>query len=222
MNSLTTWTGLIAASMLAAMAGGCASSEQTVPYRTHLSVTDSLQREISGLKSQNGALGSRAAKLEEEKRLQLTTIAELESTITFLKNQLVKAPPPPAEGAADPEMEYQRALDLFRDRRYAEAGAAFRSLLDGGIGHKLQDNCRYWIGECLFGSKEYAAAIGEFQQVLAYERSEKKDESQMMIARSYAAMGSRAQAKTEYQKLIKTFPASPYLQRAKDQMSRYK
>lgn len=211
---------LVAAMTTAAALIGCASSDQMIPLQTHQSVTDSLQREIGSAKSQNSTLSARLAKLEEERRRQMTTIAELESTVTFLKSQIAKAPP--AAVVTDPAPSYQRALEMFRSRNYGEAAAAFQSLLDGGVESKLQDNCLYWIGECYFGLREYAKAIGYFQQILMFEKSEKKDESQLMIARSCAAMGNPAQAEIEYRRLIDTYPASPYLQRAKEQMAKLK
>ena len=216
-KALTLWR-LIAAMTAAAALIGCASSDQTIPLQTHQSVTDSLQSEIGSVQSHNGTLIARLAKLEEERRQQMTTVAELESTVTFLKRQIAKVPP----AVTNPAPSYQHALEMFRSKNYPESAAAFQSLLDGGGESKLQDNCLYWIGECSFGLREYGKAIGYFQQVLAFEKSEKKDESQLMIARSCAAMGNPAQAEIEYRKLIDTYPASPYLQRAKEQMAKLK
>lgn len=221
MKNISILRNTAAAAALAFVLAGCGSSGQTVPLERHAVVTDSLQRESTAVKMQNGSLNARILTLENEKRLHLTRIADLESTVTFLKSQIAKAPAavPPA---VDPGVGYQHALELFRGKQYAEAAQAFESLLAGGVDQKLRDNCRYWLGECLFGSKQYNKAIEHFRQVLEFEKSEKKDESQMMVARSYAAMGNGAQAKTEYQKLIDTFPASPYRKRAEAQMTRFK
>ncbi len=222
MKNIVLLLNLAAAALVALLIAGCGSSGQSVPLERHLSVTDSLQREISGAKSQNASLTSRIASLESDKRLQLTRIAELESSVTFLKAQIAKIPPPAPPPVADPRLAYQHALELFRSKQYSQAALEFQSLLDGGIELKLQDNCRYWLGECAFGSKEYAKAIEQFRQVFAYEKSEKKDESQLMIARSCLKMGKPEQAKIEYQKLIDTFPATPYLKQAKEQLAKLK
>ncbi len=42
----------------------------------------------------------------------------------------------------------------------------------------------------------------------------------MMIANSYLAMGEKGKAKEEYERLIKKFPASPYVKRAKAKLSK--
>jgi TolA-binding protein len=229
MTRLLTLWHLLAAVLLSAVLIGCGSSAKTVPLLTHLTVTDSLRKEIANAKTQNGTLSSKVARLEEEKKLQQAKIAELDSTIAFLKTQIGRAPavvPAPTKAVAVPKEDlspsYLSALDLFRAKSYTEAAAMFQSLLDNGVEPKLEDNCRYWIGECLFGSKQYEKAIEQFRKLASFEKSEKKDESQLMIARSYAKLGKTEQAKTEYQKLIDTFPASPYLAQAKEQMAKLK
>lgn len=222
MTKLLTLWHFVGAVLLAAALIGCGSSSNTVPLLTHLSVTDSLRKEVLGAKALAGTLGAKVARLEEEKKLQQAKIAELDSTIEFLKSQIGKAPAAVAVPPAEPEASYMNALDLYRTKNYTESAAMFQSLLDGGISPKLEDNCRYWIGECLFGSKEYDKAIEHFRKLSSYEKSEKKDESQLMIARSFAKLGRADQAKIEYQKLIDTFPATPYLKQAKDQLARLK
>ena len=201
---------------------GCGSSQQMVPLQTHLNLSDSLTQEINALKSQNSALKNRVSTLELGEQQQATRISDLQAMVTSLKEELAKIPPPRTKPAfADANAKYQYALQLFRERNYSESASTLQSLLDAGVAPPMEDNCHYWLGECAFGSKNYSNAIVHFQKVFAFEISEKKDESQIMIARSYGAMGNRVQAKIEYQKLIDTYPASPYLQRAKEQMTRY-
>jgi TolA-binding protein len=225
MTTLSTFWHLIAALALAALAGGCGGSSLTVPLETHQSVTDSLKFEIVNLKAANGTHTARLARFDEEKRVLQAKTAELESTITFLKEQIGRAPataPPAAPPVADASPSYERALELFRAKNYEASASTFQSILDAGSSGELEDNCRYWLGECLFGAREYARAIDHFRKLSPYEKSEKKDESQLMIARSYAKLGQNKRAKLEYQKLVDTFPASPYLKQAKEQMGRLK
>ena len=213
----TTILLLFAALTLPAILAGCGSSAQTVPLDRHTAVTDSLQREITAAKSLGLTLRDRVGKLEQERTAQAMAVADCESTVTFLKSRLAQAPPPAP--AVESGALYPHALALFRSKVYAEAERIFQSVLAGGGDPSLRDNCMYWIGECKFALKEYDGAIGYFQKVLPFEKSEKKDESQLMIARSYAKMGKKEQAKIEYQKLIDGFPASPFLEQAKVQMT---
>jgi TolA-binding protein len=213
---------LFVAIICAILAAGCGSSEQMVSLKTHQSLVDSLNGEINSLNNQTTALRNQVSTLEREKSMQSERITDLETMVSSLKEELTTlAPPVTKTGNLSGRESYLRALQLFNEKKYAEAAGIFQSLLDKGAPPSLDDNCHYWLGECAYGSKQYAEAITHFQKALTYEISEKKDESQIMTARSYAAMSDKEKAKAEYQKLIDTYPASPYLQRAKEQMGRY-
>ena len=57
--------------------------------------------------------------------------------------------------------------------------------------------------------------LARFDEVLDFEWSNKKDDSQIMIARCFSRMGETARSKAEYQKLLDTYPASPYVDLAR-------
>jgi TolA-binding protein len=219
---MRTFWHFLAAIGTAALLVGCGSSSKTVPLLTHLSVVDSLQKEIGNARTQNGVLSSRIGRMEQDQKASAAKLAECDSTVNFLKTQIARPPAStPVQGKGQVGT-YEEALDAYRAKRYADATAMFQALLDGGVEDRLQDNCRYWLGESQFGARQYAEAIENFRKIAAYDKSEKKDESQLMIARSYAKMGKPDQAKIEYQRFIDTFPASPYLPQAKAQLSKLK
>ena len=109
---------------------------------------------------------------------------------------------------------YEGAVSLAKERKFKEATDEFQALLDGGVKSDYADNCHYWIGLCSYGLHNYKAAIEHFQEVEKFKISEKKDDSQFMIAQSYERMGNRAQAQTEYRKFVEMYPNSEYLKRA--------
>ena len=114
---------------------------------------------------------------------------------------------------------YHDALDEFHNRKYEDAAALFQKVYDEGAPKGLDDNCVYWIGECLYGRKQYDSAIAQFKKVFDFKWSEKKDDSQIMIANSYFALGDKKTAKEEYEQLIKKYPASPFVKRAKAKLA---
>ncbi|MBI4810668.1 MAG: tetratricopeptide repeat protein, partial [Ignavibacteriales bacterium] len=144
--------------------------------------------------------------------------AELETQLSELKEKQMPAPPPTKPIIADYRAAYDEALKLFRSRNYKDASAIFLSLLEQEIPVVRQDNCYYWLGECAFGEKKFNDAINYFQKVFTFKISEKKDESQIMIANSYLAMGDKVKAIAEYEKLLKKFPASPFVKRVKEKL----
>jgi TolA-binding protein len=212
---------LFVAIICAILAAGCGSSEQMVSLKTHQSLVDSLNGEINSLNNQTTALRNQISTLEREKSMQSERITDLETMVSSLKEELTTlAPPVTKTGNLSGRETYLRALQLFNEKKYAEAAGIFQSLLDKGAPPMLDDNCHYWLGECAYGQRQYDEAITHFQKTLTYAISEKKDESQIMTARSYVGLGNKEKAKAEYQKLLDMYPASPYIQRAREQMSR--
>jgi TolA-binding protein len=90
-----------------------------------------------------------------------------------------------------------------------------QALLNSGIKDDYADNCHYWLGESNFQLKAYAQAIQHFQQVQGYKFSEKKDDAQFMIARSYELLGDRNKSRAEFQKLVEQYPTSEFVKRAR-------
>jgi len=81
-----------------------------------------------------------------------------------------KVTPPPV--TRDHDLAYY--LDMFRkaraqfeNRQYAHAMTIFRKIRDNADDDLLQVRAMYWIGECLYGLKDYRAAKAQFQEVLA-------------------------------------------------------
>ncbi len=195
---------------------GCHGSEEALNAMSNrLSAS---MRQVDSLRSVNDSLTAAMNKLAQENRLAAAHAAELETQLAQAKE---KAPARPAPSTTNPEGTYQHGLDAYRLKEYEEAIAAFQGALTGGIRENLQDNCTYWIGECLYGEKKYDEAIEQFRKVSAFAVSEKKDDAQMMIANSYLALGDKTRARTEYEKLIKVFPASPYVSKAKEKLARF-
>jgi len=203
---------------------GCGGSEPAVKESEappQPSATEILQKEMNDLKTENNVLNKRVVTLEQDKRIVTAHAAELETELAELKEKQAAAIPPPQRPVvSEPAERYKEALTLFHSRRYPEAAELFRQVIDGGNPERLLDNCYYWIGECLFGEKRYKEAIEQFTKVFTFRISEKKDESQIMIANCYLAMGDKAKAKEGYEALLRKFPASPYVKIAKDKLGK--
>ncbi len=205
---------------LCVLFAGCGSSEETEKESSppQLSATEALQKELANLKMENEKLKNQVARLEQEKRTATARAAELETQLVEQKNKTITPPATVQPTITDARENYKEALKLFHNREYIEASTIFQALLDSDVPIELQDNCYYWLGECCFGLKKYTDAIKKFEQVFSFKISEKKDESQVMIANSYLAMGNKEKAKEEYEKLIKKFPASPFVKKVKEKL----
>ncbi len=228
MHRHRTICGTVIAAIVLSMplAIGCHGSEETMDQRISPSpavTPDSLRQEIAQLKAERDSLKYRVQILDQFTRDATARTSDLEAQLNTLKHRLTSEPSPApatAPSGEDPRGIYRQALDLFRSARYAEAAAAFQEALDGGIEASLQDNCYYWLGECAYGRKDYRQAIDLFDKVFTFQISEKKDDAQIMIANCYLAMGDKANAKAEYEALIKKFPASPFVGKAKAKLQK--
>ena len=206
---------------------GCSSSEemqQEEQKPPQPSATEMMQKELNDLRAENGSLKAQIAKLEQDNRASTVRAAELETQLAELKERMIATPTPASRGTgvnvSNTHAAYDRALNLFRSRNYNEAANTFQAILDAGAPPDLEDNCHYWLGESECGAKNYNEAIGHFNQVFSFARSEKKDDAQIMIANCYYAMGNKSKARAEYQKLIDKYPASPYAKRAKARLEK--
>ena len=196
---------------------GCGgSSEVEKPSPT---IVDSLQASVDSMITENVRCKSQVSRLEQENRNLVAQRAELEAKLAEAK---APPPPPPTLRTSDPQTEYDRGLSLARQKNYQEAEGVFMGLLNSGVPEELESNCPYWIGECYYGMKGYKDALTHFEHVQTYKRSTKKDDAQLMIANCYNRMRDKERAKQEYQKLIDQYPASEYVQRAKDELAKIK
>src|SRR5208283_3203084 len=121
---------------------------------------------------------------------------------------------PAGKSTREDIQQYEGAVALSKERKFKEAIDEFQSLLDGGIKSDYADNCHYWIGLCHYSMHEYKMAIQQFQEVLKFRISKKRDDSQFMIAQTYDRMGNHQQAQVEFKKFVELYPNSEYLQRA--------
>jgi len=174
-----------------------------------------MRHEMDSLMSLNRSMMQQVEALAAENRVLTSRTADLE---VRLRESVPNTPMPPAP-TKDPGAGYAAALSQYMARDFSGAMARFESLLKEGISEDLKDNCHYWIGECLYGMGKYSEAVPHFETALALPHSDKQDDSMLMIANSYALMGNKSAAREWYNKLISTYPASPYLPKAKEKLS---
>ena len=84
----------------------------------------------------------------------------------------------------------------------------------------LEDNCVYWIGEANFQKRRYNEAIASFEKVMTYASSEKKGHAQYMMAQCYERLGDKEKAKAGYEKVVKEYPMSDIVRKAKEHWGR--
>jgi len=207
---------------------------------------DSLQRQVAELvagldtlrvdfQSINGRLddlGQTNQQLMDD--LQLTKddlglqLADLAGRVETLEQQPVVVAPQQAgteqikaeelpEKKETAEELYQRALDLVRkDMQFAEGRKLLKTFADKYPQHDLYVNALYWMGEALYGEKNYEMAILQLQDVISKHPQHPKAAAAMLKqGLAFNALGDGQNARTTMQKVIEEYPDSAQAETAK-------
>lgn len=223
--SLPVLLTIVAVTVLSLLAPGCGTVEETTETRetwtpppAPVANTARLEYRIDSLMNENRRLRQQVDAMSSETRSLNARNAELEMKLTEATAKPKVVTPAPTV-PTDHTSTYSAALSEYRRRNFAGAASQFEGLLKAGIREDLADNCHYWIGESYYGLGKYSQALEHFQMVFNYARSEKKDDSQMMIGNCHLAMQNNTAAKEAFNKLITTYPASAYAKRAQEKMA---
>jgi len=187
-----------------------------------------LQQQIEEIKTENIQLKQKFDAADQKNKELMAKISDLEAAQITAQEKGMKPASAVSSATRSPSMRkapagtstnediqhYEGAVGLAKEKKFKEAIEEFKALLDAGIKADYADNCHYWIGLCYFGLRDYKTAIEHFKDVERFKVSEKKDDSQFMIAQSYERMGNRQQSQAEYRKFIEMYPNSEYLKRA--------
>lgn len=189
------------------------------------------EKQIEDLRTENTGLKQKTAKLEQENRGINARITEVEAKYASEKLRADKAEElakntvqTPKEAEEKPAAEksatgstsaYDVALKAFNAHKYDVAAKGFKAIIDGGSNADVTNRAKYWLGESYFAQKKYKEALPLFQETLKLKNSEKKADAQFMIAQTYERLGDKVKAKAAYEKVVKDYPMSKNVKRAK-------
>lgn len=180
----------------------------------------------NALREENAGLKQKLMKLEQDSQMMMSRISEAEAKLmseTERANraeEALKVVPQPAAPRTTASGNYEDALNAFMTKRYDDALDMFQGILNEGPPKGLDDNCTYWLGESHYAKKQYAAALDKFEAMLGYKVSEKKADAQFMMAQCLERTGKKAEAKIAYEKVVKDYPMSTLVKRAKERWAR--
>ncbi len=182
------------------------------------------EKQIEDLRTENTDLKQKNVKLEQENRGINARISDAEAKYAAEKSRADKAEELTKNTKqASREVEekpvltsaYDDALKAFNVRKYDAAAKGFKAVVDGGFNADLTSRAKYWLGETYFAQKKYNEALPLFQESLKLKNSAKKADAQFMIAQTYDRLGNKVKAKAAYEKVVKDYPMSKNVKRAK-------
>ncbi len=122
--------------------------------------------------------------------------------------------PPPAAG----ELYTQAYADCARGN-YDLGIQGFQEYIKLYPTAHLADNAQYWIGECLYGKRDYAAAVAAWDDLLRnYPGTDKIPDARYKKAMALEKMGRRSQALLEYRYVFEHFPNSDAGRKAREKV----
>ena len=156
---------------------------------------------------------------------------------------VVTAPPPPRQppgmqppaeplesppgaavaNTAAAQAEYDTALAILREGRYAEAAQAFNRFLVANPGSAYADNASYWLGETYYVTRDFDQALGTFQTLVSrYPQSSKVSDSHLKMGYIYYEKKDWKAARQNLELVVNQFPGTTTARLAADRLQRMK
>lgn len=117
------------------------------------------------------------------------------------------APPPPSPTNLSPQEVYNTAYADYLKGNFELAMDGFKLYRESFPDSPLADNALYWIAECHFSLGKFAAAIGEFNDlILNYPQSDKIAASYLKKGLALAELKKKEEALVVLRLLVSKFP----------------
>ncbi|MHB1091776.1 tol-pal system protein YbgF [Thiobacillus sp.] len=204
--------------------------QQNQPLLDLLKELESIKAEMARMR---GQIEVQANQLDTLGKRQNDLYADLDQRITELAKAVKPAPnaaqasapgetatgsavapsTPGGSSQADPLVEsrnYESALALFREARYADAIAGFKTFLKTYPDSSLAANAQYWIGYSYYALKDYKTSLAHQQKLLAtYPDSPKVPDALLNVATNQIELNDMASARKTLTELVARHPGTP-------------
>jgi tol-pal system protein YbgF len=126
----------------------------------------------------------------------------------------------PVAPAPAPRELYSQAYADFARGNYDLAIQGFNEYIKNYPNTDFTDNAQYWIGECLYGKKQFAEAIEAWNVLFRdYASSDKLPDARVKKGMALEKVGRRSQALIEYRYVIDRFPNTQAARIARERLT---
>ena len=134
------------------------------------------------------------------------------------------SPPGAAASSTEAEQaEYDTALAILREGRYAEAAQAFNRFLAANPGSVYADNASYWLGETYYVTRDFDQALSTFQTLVSrYPQSSKVSDSHLKMGYIYYEKQDWKAAREHLELVVSQYPGTTTARLAADRLQRMK
>jgi tol-pal system protein YbgF len=136
----------------------------------------------------------------------------------------VPAPTPaltPAPAGAGERADYDMALAILREGRYAEATQAFNAFLANYPSSEYADNASYWLGETYYVNRDFKGALAAFNGLVDnYPNSPKASDSLLKMGYIYYEQKDWAASRQALETVVSDYPGTTATRLAHDRLLR--
>ncbi|WP_228487919.1 tol-pal system protein YbgF [Rhodocyclus gracilis] len=130
----------------------------------------------------------------------------------------------PARPAADPAAEgreYEAALNLFKGKKFKDAGTAFSGFVKAHPDSTLAPNAQYWFGNALYAQGDCKKAIEAHTALVArWSQHAKASDALLNISACQQELGDNKASRKTLESLLAKYPDSPAAATAKQRLSK--
>lgn len=181
---------------------------------------EALRSEIARLRGQNEQLTREVAELQ---RRQKDIAQGVDERIRRFEPQAVTLDGREFQAEVDEKRQYDEALALLRNGDFAGASAALQAFGRRWPNSGYADAARFWLGNALYGKRDYKEAIAAFRGFLAAAPTHPRaPEALLALANCQLEMKDTRGARTTLNELLKLHPKSEAAQAGKDRLAALK
>ncbi len=165
---------------------------------------DALRREIATLRGQVETLTHEVTTVQKRSRDLYT---DLDTRMKALEPVAATVDGKQATVERSEQAAYDAALVQFRNSDFRGAASGLQSFLARWPRSAYAASAHYWLGNSLFATKDYRAAIAAQQVVIdRFADSPRTPDALLNIAASYTELNDRNRARATLQKIIADYP----------------
>lgn len=159
-------------------------------------------------------------------RVPSTTDIPMPPAVPVTSQQTPSVPalsPAPAPAGAGERADYDTALAILREGRYAEATQAFNNFLAKYPSSEYADNASYWLGETYYVNRDFKGALAAFKGLVDnYPNSSKASDSLLKMGYIYYEQQDWAAARQALEAVVSGYPGTTATRLANDRLQRMK
>jgi tol-pal system protein YbgF len=127
----------------------------------------------------------------------------------------------PAPAGAGERADYDKALAILREGRYAEATQAFNAFLANYPSSEFADNASYWLGETYYVNRDFKGALAAFNGLVDnYPNSSKASDSLLKMGYIYYEQKDWVASRQALETVVSDYPGTTATRLAHDRLLR--